>query len=71
MKVVYEKTIVEKIDDAIMVAKMSNKKIQHIELSQDEFREFDRMVGYFCTVQTHPLGYAADIKYRDVSIVKE
>ena len=47
MKVTYEKTVVDKIYDAIALAKKDNKKIKEIELSPSEWREFQR--GVFST----------------------
>ena len=39
MKVIYKKSIVEKIDDAIIEAKKNNKNIERIVLNQEEWEE--------------------------------
>lgn len=39
MKVIYKKTILEKIDDAVVEANLMLKKIEKIQLTKDELEE--------------------------------
>ena len=53
MKVIYKKTLLEKIHNIVIHAKNNNKEIDFIELSGEEFREleyhsgFDFVHGYY------------------------
>lgn len=49
MKVVYKKTILEKMDDEILQSYKLNKKIEKFILSVDEWEELCTKFKYICT----------------------
>lgn len=49
MKVVYKKTILEKIEDEILRSHGLNKKIEKFILSVDEWNELHTKLKYICT----------------------
>lgn len=53
MKVVYKKTILEKIDDAIVEAKHKSKSIEKIVLTASEWYEYINIKGVHTVGKTH------------------
>lgn len=49
MKVVYKKTILEKMDDEILQSYKLNKKIEKFILSVDEWEELHTKLKHICT----------------------
>lgn len=47
MKVIYKKTIVEQMNDAIDSAKTQGKKIEKFQLNKQEWDEFINQVGHW------------------------
>lgn len=66
MQVVYEKSILEKIDDAIIEAKKSNKKIEKFVLTRKEWRE---LYEHFCDYPIKTLNHTVDgIKIQGIKV---
>lgn len=45
MRLIYEKSIVDKIQDALNTAVQQGKKVSHIEVTKDEWRQLVAEVG--------------------------
>ena len=68
MKVYYKISVVQKIDEAIYAADGRGKRIDKIELTDDEMFEFKMSFDYHCDREYKE---GRSIQYRGVKITKE
>lgn len=72
MEVIYKKSIVEQVNDAIDSAKEQNKEIEKFQLNKqewEEFLEYNRPLG--CTIETFKQLVARTITFTYAGIAVE
>ena len=72
MRAVYKKSIFEKIDEAIVEAKILNKTIEHVVLTKEEYKELHTtMVVWLVPDQYYVFNVAENKSYCGVKLVVE
>ena len=67
MKVIYKKTIVEQMNDAIYEANAVGKKIEKIQLNEDEWVEFVGIVRPY-VVYDYDNNYKGGVSYNNIPV---
>lgn len=71
MKVVYKKTILEKIDEEIFESYKLNKEIEKIVMSQEEWEEMYNEIKQTYIYPVIVLDFGDETKYRGIPIYVE